>query len=458
MARQPMLRPDPSEQQGSGPPDPLDPEKDDRDAGLYLARLTSTLAAHGGGTSSADLALDLVLNEIVEQACLATTATGAAIALLRGEAMVCRATSGATAPDLGVRLDMRSGLSGACVRTRQVQRCSDTETDPRVDSTASRTLEVRSVLVVPILDGEDLIGVFEIFSPRANAFSEREVQTLQALSRRIVHTVRRAAEPISPDPTAERSSTSASPDEGAPPNPPAEIQATAPLERPPARDRWTTLLNAIVIALALLLGWMVGHVGWQHATGGATGSAPRAAKPKTVRPTPPPSLTGNEASTPPSEKRPTAGARLPVVSKPRPKSTAETGLSPAGLVVYEKGKVIFQMPPANSAADLAASPAVKGSDAAPVSLPPEVANTYLMQRVEPSYPEVARQQNVQGPVVLNAMVGQDGTVQELKVISGDAQLTVAAMEAVRQWRFKPYQPNGTPVAFRTEITLNFNLP
>lgn len=458
MARQPMLRPDPPKQQGSGPPDPLDPEKDDRDAGLYLARLTSTLAAHGGGTSSADLALDLVLNEIVEQACLATTATGAAIALLRGEAMVCRATSGTTAPDLGVRLDMRSGLSGACVRTRQVQRCSDTETDSRVDSTASRTLEVRSVLVVPVLDGEDLIGVFEIFSPWVNAFSEREVQTLQALSRRIVHTLRRAAEPISPDPTAERSFASASLDEGAPPNSPAEIQATAPLERPPARDRWTTLLNAIMIALALLLGWMVGHVGWQHATGGATASAPRAAKPQTVRPTPPPSPTGNEASAPPSEKPPTAAARLPAVSKPRPKSTAETGLSPADLVVYEKGKVIFRMPPANPATDLAASPAAKGSDVAPVLLPPEVANTYLLQRVEPTYPEAARQRNLQGPVVLDAVVGKDGTVQELKVISGDTQLTRAATEAVRQWRFKPYQPNGTPVAFKTEITLNFTLP
>jgi protein TonB len=61
-------------------------------------------------------------------------------------------------------------------------------------------------------------------------------------------------------------------------------------------------------------------------------------------------------------------------------------------------------------------------------------------------------------VVLDAVVGKDGAVQELKAISGDTQLTRAAMEAVRQWRFRPYRPNGSPVAFRTEITLNFTLP
>ena len=285
MVYQPMLRLDPSEQRGPKPPDPREPENGDLHSGLYLAYLAKTLAVRGGGASSFDLALDLVLNEIVQQACLATTATGAAIALLRGEEMVCRATSGINAPDLGARLNTRSGLSGACVGSWQVQRCSDTETDSRVDSAVSRTLGVRSVLVVPVLDAAELIGVFEIFSPQVNAFSEREVQTLQALSRRIVHTVRRAAERISPDPATESSFASAAPDEDAPPNPPAEIPAAAPLAKSPARDQWTYLLNAIVIALALLLGWMVGRVGWRHPTGGAIAIATRAAKPQTAQPT-----------------------------------------------------------------------------------------------------------------------------------------------------------------------------
>jgi hypothetical protein len=66
-----------------------------------VATIAKTLAAHGGGAASFDLALDLILNEVVEQARLATGATGAAVALARDGEMVCRATTGADAPDLG---------------------------------------------------------------------------------------------------------------------------------------------------------------------------------------------------------------------------------------------------------------------------------------------------------------------------------------------------------------------
>src|SRR5882672_8905600 len=147
--------------------------------------LTSALVASGGGASSQDLALDLVLNQIVEQACLATGATGAAIALTRDGEMVCRATTGKNAPDLGVRLD-NAGFSAECLRVGTLQRCDDTETDPRVDSLACRLLGVRSILVVPLWYWGEFVGIFEIFSPRPNAFGERDEQTLQALAYRIV--------------------------------------------------------------------------------------------------------------------------------------------------------------------------------------------------------------------------------------------------------------------------------
>jgi TonB family protein len=147
--------------------------------------LTSALVASGGGSASEDLALDLVLNQIVEQACLATGATGAAIALTRNGEMVCRATTGRTAPDLGVRLD-NAGFSAECLRIGTLQRCDDTETDPRVDSAACRLLGVRSILVVPLWYWGEFVGIFEIFSPRPNAFGERDEQTLQALAYRIV--------------------------------------------------------------------------------------------------------------------------------------------------------------------------------------------------------------------------------------------------------------------------------
>src|SRR5271167_3158398 len=80
-----------------------------------LGELAALFAAHSGGGLSAevstDLALEIVLNEIVEQACLATGATGAAIVLARGDEMVCRASTGNTAPELGARLDDKPGVS-----------------------------------------------------------------------------------------------------------------------------------------------------------------------------------------------------------------------------------------------------------------------------------------------------------------------------------------------------------
>src|SRR5450755_4041745 len=151
-----------------------------------VVEVSRTVAAHGGGAASFDLALDLVLNEVVEQARLATGATGAAIALARAGEMVCRATTGADAPDLGVRLETTSGLSGACLQTGMIQQCGDTETDPRVNAEACRRLGVKSMLVLPLGYGKEPFGILEVFSSRPNAFSERDVNALQVLARRVV--------------------------------------------------------------------------------------------------------------------------------------------------------------------------------------------------------------------------------------------------------------------------------
>src|SRR3984885_12745269 len=199
MAYRPMSRPealDPSTADGgltSLGRNPVGANADSELAdGVALRELANALSAHGGGALSADLALDLVLNEIVEHARLATGATAAAIALARGDEIVCRATTGSNAPDLGMKLNVHSGLSGACVQSKKWQRCDDTETDSRVDAEVCRSLGVRSILVFPVVRDDELLGVFEIFSPRPNAFSDREIQTLEALSLSIVNNVNRA--------------------------------------------------------------------------------------------------------------------------------------------------------------------------------------------------------------------------------------------------------------------------
>ena len=81
----------------------------------------------------------------------------------------------------------------------------------------------------------------------------------------------------------------------------------------------------------------------------------------------------------------------------------------------------------------------------------------LPQPVEASYPSLARQMNVQGSVLIQAFVGADGGIRDLRVLSGPAILVSAALEAARQWRFKPYIQNGQPVETQAKITVNFNI-
>ena len=146
-----------------------------------LADPTQILEQHLRAGFPSDLALDLVLNEIVVRAAQATHASAAALALARGDEMVCRAATGNLAPDLGVPLNTRDGLSGACLETRQPQLSVDTEFDPRVDPAISRRLGIRSILIVPVFDAvvggnnknARFSGVLEVFSTSPAAFSIR---------------------------------------------------------------------------------------------------------------------------------------------------------------------------------------------------------------------------------------------------------------------------------------------
>src|ERR1700737_432325 len=131
-----------------------------------------------------DLALDLVFNELVVRAAEATRASAAALALARGDEMVCRAATGHLAPDLGVPLNTRDGLSGACLQTRQPQLSVDTEFDPRVDPAISRRLGIRSILIVPIFDinNAQFTGVLEVFSSSPAAFSNSDQKLLEGFA------------------------------------------------------------------------------------------------------------------------------------------------------------------------------------------------------------------------------------------------------------------------------------
>src|SRR5579863_6241522 len=140
-----------------------------------------------GGRSLAEMAhldLDAALQLLAERAQYITGATGAAIALRRGEHndMLCRASAGSNAPELGALLSMDYGLSGECVRTRQLLRCDDAERDPRVNYEVCHELGIASVVVMPILSRQQILGVFELLSGEPRAFKERDLSALVRLS------------------------------------------------------------------------------------------------------------------------------------------------------------------------------------------------------------------------------------------------------------------------------------
>jgi TonB family protein len=94
----------------------------------------------------------------------------------------------------------------------------------------------------------------------------------------------------------------------------------------------------------------------------------------------------------------------------------------------------------------------------PVALSEELSRRLLLQKVLPSYPEQAVKARVQGPVVLQAWIGRDGTIQDLKLVRGSLLLGKAAYRAVKQWRYQPYLINGRAVEAETFVTVDFRLP
>jgi protein TonB len=115
--------------------------------------------------------------------------------------------------------------------------------------------------------------------------------------------------------------------------------------------------------------------------------------------------------------------------------------------------------PPSSVANIPASIPVDAPNTAvqKVRVSSGVAQGLLIHQVTPKYPPLARQTRIQGTVVLQAVIGKDGTVQNLHVLSGHPMLTQAAMDAVKQWRYKPYYVNGEPVEADTQINVNFTL-
>ncbi len=421
--------------------------------------LTRALEQHLLAGFPPDLALDLVLNELVVRAADATGANAAALALVRGEEMVCRAATGSLAPELGIPLNTRDGLSGACFQTRQPQLCVDTESDPRVDPAIPQRLGIRSILIVPVFDSvsdshdknPQVSGVLEAFSTSPAAFSNSDQDLLEGLAEECAR-IRRDAIELSKRPPA----PAVLPDIVMPSTFPSGFDASASSQpaRPQPYQAWTLILGTLAILAALAVSFLIGsRIGWL---------LPGASHTQTALPPPIPT---------PRQSIKSAAATKSVGTKTTPAAPASDEL-----VVYEKGKVIFRMKPVPATPDRVKHPAnseatrqsgdmiVEASSTTKVAsfqsvwLSPAQAETRLLSRTEPHYPPEALAAGRAGNVVLEVQVAEDGSVSNIRALSGDPVLAAAAAEAVRNWRYQPYRSHDHPAQFQTEVTLSFVLP
>jgi periplasmic protein TonB len=172
---------------------------------------------------------------------------------------------------------------------------------------------------------------------------------------------------------------------------------------------------------------------------------------------------------PAAKKHEVAGKRStePVVAGPAVIPGTRTELPPMQVEVVAgdthrtiragSNTVLVEMPPKSGSGAAGVmtfkwSPATNAAERTRISSDQPEA---LSQTVETSYPSLARRMKVQGSVLLQAFVGADGGIKDLRVLSGNPILTSAAIDAARQWRFKPYLQNGQPVETQAKIVVNF---
>lgn len=229
------------------------------------------------------------------------------------------------------------------------------------------------------------------------------------------------------------------------------------------RRGWTTILSFVLQALAVTILVLIPLVFTQALPISATSVTQLVAPP----PPPPPPPPAAKAAPQPEQPKPvttTDELRVPVkipqkiaMIKETPANTAAApptgvvGGVPGGVPGGQMGGVIGGV----IGSTTAAVPKVATPNKVRVSQ--GVTQGLLMKQVKPSYPPLARQARIQGQVVLEAVIGKDGTIQNLHVVSGHPMLTKAALDAVKQWKYKPYVLNGQPVEVETNITVDFSL-
>ncbi len=398
-------------------------------------------------------ALESHLHQLADEILLSAGADGVPIALAENGELRCRASSG-IAPPRGTQIDSRSGLTGACLSTGTVLRCDDTEQDLRVDQQVCRAIGIRAIVCVPVSAGHEVVGIFEIFSSRPGAFREIDIDGLRAIADEIAHCFE-AEEALT------RAAVAAVADLGAAGElPPGWIPVSAAVRprrpmSPVALKKWRTVLGVLVLAVGLFLLLRALR----------SPRAPLAQAAPTVE-----SVAADQpADNSQLEARKNRSLRRRITA-PHGEARAEASdtepISVVAGAAPKRADSSLPNPPVLGSAQIASDPLRQLVSSLPTAQPSLPANLHvsrgipqpiLVHQVAPIYPALAKQDGIEGTVVLDVLVEKDGKVASLRVVSGNSLLATAAVRAVRQWRYQPSQLNGQSIAVPIKITLNFDL-
>lgn len=499
-------------------PEPNTPETRVHDGSGSLVEQAHTIQAQ---IASHELDFGLVLQHLIERTIQMTGASGGAVAIESGGDMVCRASAG-LAPEVGVSIDSKSALTSECIRTASPVLYDDTEADPRVNRDICRQLSLRSLLIVPIVLGEQVKGVLEIFSSDPCRFSHEHQLLLEQLARFIAEviappdagafeptapakaeTARQAAFeafPAIPEKRLEESTASLpvvapieSPDAPVFADAVAQPEAVSPIEESrseidslleqyeeePGRD--PRILPLIALALVLLV---VGAV-WLYARMSKSGAE---VQPATVQAAPAKVVESSATSPAPQQEIPMPIDSLPIrggekTTSELASSTEHTTAKPAPAKPNDLPQDVVRDVPA--ARQLPSAGPRQSSNEAPfealtatgiggaaqlgsVAFPSVVTTPklssrgisggMLLHRVEPEYPLMARKLRLAGDVELAAKITKTGTVENVRRVKGSSVLAVSAVNAVKQWRYEPYTVNGEAQEVEVSIVLHFRMP
>ncbi len=406
-----------------------------------ILQISRTLAAHGAGVAASELAFDLVLHEIAQQACETIHASAAYIAWIRDGEMVCRATTGENSPELGTRVDVRAGLAAECVNRGTIQSCRDSGSDSRADAEAFRSLGIRSVVLIPIAVRGEVVGILYLLAAQSDAFSSNAIRSVQPYILQILQARREVEEAgdVGLEAGMGNSGKDSSPDTTFKP----EVLVEDHNSYRTSLNQYTNLLLlALALGAALVLGLVLG---WGRGKGLVRDSF--RSSPQSLRT----AIIEAEPSVPQSDATATATRKKEEETSASEDRTAQPDIpasrdaSPGGLVISENGKIIYRLPASQDAK-------TRSANSSPRQL------SLLRKRVDPAYPADAIAHRVQGPVVLRVAVLEDGEVGEVTVVSGDLLLVGAAVEAVKQWRFQPRSAQEKVRERETRVTVNFSLP